>query len=290
MRFLDPTTDLTFKKIFGDKTKKDILIAFLNDVIDRKKGERIRDIIMVDPNNHPEAPSAKYSIVDIKCVDERGITYIVEMQVINQVEFLDRAQYYASVEVARQLGKSDRYTKLTPVIFVGVANFVLFENDRYISHHKLLDTETYENKLRLTEYHFLELSKFKKTIDELDSIIDQWAYFLKNASKVDEIPALLQENKEIMRAFEVLKTTNFSRSELASYDKLIDAYRLERSRMENSFAEGMEKGEKLGEEKKSIEIAQKLLQEKMPLVKISSITGLSIANLKKIKKDEEDDL
>ena len=80
-KFLDPTTDLTFKKIFGNQQKTEILIAFLNAILDRKEGNLITKIIIIDPNNHPETIISKQTIVDIKCEDQKGITYIIEMQV-----------------------------------------------------------------------------------------------------------------------------------------------------------------------------------------------------------------
>lgn len=34
MKFADPRNDVTFKKIFGDENKKEILISFLNNLLD----------------------------------------------------------------------------------------------------------------------------------------------------------------------------------------------------------------------------------------------------------------
>jgi predicted transposase/invertase (TIGR01784 family) len=227
---------------------------------------------MVDPNNHPESIDSKFSIVDIKCVDEQGTAYIIEMQVINQAGYLERCQYYTCFEIARQLDKSDPYKKLTPVIFVGVANFALFDNPRYISHHRVLDTATHENELTLMEFHFLELTKFKKNLDAIDSVIDQWAYFLKHAGEVDEIPSELKENKEIVRAFEILEQAKFTKQELGIYNALVDQYRTEVGRIDIAL------------ETKSIEIAKKLLAHGIDLETIKESTDLSIDLLKKLKK------
>jgi hypothetical protein len=33
-RFIDPTTDFGFKKIFGDEANKDVMIGFITDVLE----------------------------------------------------------------------------------------------------------------------------------------------------------------------------------------------------------------------------------------------------------------
>lgn len=277
-KFLDPTTDITFKKIFGDKAKTDILIDFLNTILCRAPGTKINKIIIVDPVNHPEVISSKLSIVDIKCRDEAGQTYIVEMQVVNESGYLNRAQYYTCLEVSRQLDKGERYRKLKPVILVAVSNFDLFENNRYLNHYLLLNTETYENDLKLVEFHFIELSKFNKKLEEVNSIVDQWAYFLKHASEVYEVPKELKDNESITKAFRVLEQTNFTRQELEEYDKSIDEYRLELGRTterQDFFEEG--------QLAKAIDIAKELLSENMSVEKISKITGLPVENIKNLK-------
>lgn len=71
MIFLDPTSDIAFKKLFGDKERKNILIDFLNSVLGRVEGEKIVDVTIGDPHNYPKIRGAKFSIVDISCVDQK---------------------------------------------------------------------------------------------------------------------------------------------------------------------------------------------------------------------------
>ena len=125
------------------------------------------------------------------------------------------------------------------------------------------------------EFHFLELKKFTKELDEVKSIIDQWAYFLKHADEVDEIPYPLSDNKEIVRAFEVLEQAKFTRPELDIYFALVDQYRTEVGRREAALEEG--------EYKKSLEIAQNCLKRGMNIEEIGVITGLPVETIKKLK-------
>ncbi len=81
MRFVDPKNDLAFKKIFGDENRKEILISFLNAVLDLKGVHEISSIEILNPYQSPKIDMLKYTVLDIRAVDKRGITFIVEMQV-----------------------------------------------------------------------------------------------------------------------------------------------------------------------------------------------------------------
>ncbi|MCE2991925.1 MAG: Rpn family recombination-promoting nuclease/putative transposase, partial [Candidatus Jidaibacter sp.] len=95
-KFLDPKNDFAFKKIFGTEKNKDILIHFLNDIVNFKQGGPIQDVTFLKTIQDPETAAQKTSIVDILCKDEKGNQYIVEMQVAKEKGFEKRAQYYAS--------------------------------------------------------------------------------------------------------------------------------------------------------------------------------------------------
>src|SRR6185436_7530469 len=129
MTFLDPRTDIAFKKLFGDMNHRPVLISFLNAVLNRSEGEKIVDVVISDPQNRADTPSAKFSIVDVRCTDQNNHHYIVEMQVSTQKDYGVRAQYYSSYALSRQLVKGDDYERLVPVIFVGVLDFTLFLDD-----------------------------------------------------------------------------------------------------------------------------------------------------------------
>src|SRR5262245_22028024 len=83
--FADPKTDFTFKRIFGSEEHKDVLVAFLNHMLDLDEAHRIATVTLLPAEQRPPVAELKLSIVDVKCTDARGVTYVVEMQVL-QVE------------------------------------------------------------------------------------------------------------------------------------------------------------------------------------------------------------
>jgi predicted transposase/invertase (TIGR01784 family) len=286
MVFMDPKTDIAFKKLFSNKEKKEIVVSFLNSVLEKKEGEKIVDVTINDPNNIPESITSKFSIVDVSCTDQAGKNYIVEMQVIDQKDYAERCQYYASLGLLRQLIKGDDYNKLKPVIFVGVICFNLFKDTNYLSHHLILNQKTHTHGLTHLEFHFIELNKFNKTINQLKTVTDKWIYLLKNADNLNDIPSALEKPVELEEAMDILKKGNWSRGELEAYDKYWDYVRTEKSRYETALEKGMQKGMEKGLEKGKkqamTELASRLLKN-YKIDEVAKITNLSVDELKKLK-------
>jgi len=278
MIFLDPRTDMVFKKLFGDATHKNIVISFLNSVLQRAQGKQIVDVTMNDPHNVPETQDSKASVVDVRCIDQAGFQYIVEMQVSAQEDYGSRALYYSALAMSRQLKKGEEYKEIMPVIFVGVLDFKLFkEHSNYLSHHALLDLETFKCDLRKLEYHFIELPKFKKTLEQLDTILDKWIYFLKNAGSLRTIPASFQE-PVLKEAFDVLEQANWSTGELEAYDKVLDAERSYKNQMRTAKIEGREE--------ERIRLAEQLIKLNMlDISTIAQVTGLTVEHIEEFKKN-----
>src|SRR5205085_8647544 len=109
-----PTSDIAFKKLFGSQEHKNVTISFLNSVLERPEGKKIIDLVITDPNNLPETIESKTSIVDVKCTDQRGAHYIIEIQVVKQKDYAARCQYYTANALSRQLKHKEKYYKIAP--------------------------------------------------------------------------------------------------------------------------------------------------------------------------------
>lgn len=282
MVFLDPKSDIAFKKLFGDITHKNILMSFLNSVLEREEGEKIVDVIINDPSNVAETPLSKASIVDVRCTDQNNNQYIIEMQVITQEDYAARAQYYSALALSRQLASGERYRKLVPVIFVGILDFNLFKGNHYLSHHLILDTQTHARELKHLEFHFIELKKFDKTLEQLTNILDKWIYMFINATTLERVPQSIKE--PVMReAFDVLAQGNWSKKELEAYDRYLDGIRSNLSQIDTAHNAGKREGVQEGKQEKAIEIAR-ALQGVLDIETIAEKTGLSIDEIRQLKK------
>lgn len=279
-RYADPTDDFVFKRLFGNKTHPEITIDFLNNILDRKEGYKIKSIRFCDPYIQKRNHEDSYNIFDICCTDESNNSYIVELQKAEQDFFKQRCQFYVASALYNQLEKR-LYYKLMPVILVGIVNFHLFDHDRYLSHELLIDTQDYRCYLKHMEFHFIELPKFNKTEDQLVNDTDRWLFFFKNAKKFDNQSLKIAENnKAIEKAFEIVNEINWSKEELAAYHRSLDLQYQRTDEMNTAKRIGLSQGRN----EASIEIAHNMLTKKISVEDIAQITGLSIDEVKKLKK------
>ena len=281
-KFLDPKNDVAFKKIFGTEKNKDILIHFLNDMLVFKEKHPIQDISFLKTIQDPEIASKKTSIVDILCKDTVGNTYIVEMQVAKTKGFEKRAQYYAAKAYSSQVNKGEEYTNLKEVIFLAIADFVMFpDKDHYKSDHIILDKKTYEHDLKDFSFTFLELGKFTKAKEDVTSLIDKWAFFFKYAEETSEsdLQKIIGQDFIIQRAYEELNRFSWNEEELSAYEAVIKKEADYTASMEQKYDEGIE----AGIQKEKEDVARKMLLKNLSLDMVAEVTGLSITEIKKLQ-------
>ena len=284
-KFLDPKNDIAFKKIFGTEKNQDILIHFLNDMLIFKSGKPITKVTFLKTIQDPEIAAKKTSIVDIMCTDELGNQYIVEMQVAEGSDFVKRAQYYAAKAYSAQLNVGQGYHGLKEIIFLAITNFVMFpEKKEFKSDHVILDKVTNEHDLRDFSFTFLELAKFKKTKQELTTVIDKWCFFFKNAKETSEkdLPELIGNDTIIQRAYEELNQFSWSEEELVAYEAVIKREMDYQATLDKQYNDGLAEGEARGEAEKAKNIARAMLKEAMGINLISKLTNLSIEEINKL--------
>jgi len=167
MKFVDVTNDVAFRKIFGNEHKTVIIISFLNAVLKLEGDARIAAVTITNPYQLPRVAGEKASIIDVKAKDMKGRQFVVEMQVADVNGFDKRVQYYACRDYSLQINRGEDYPKLKPTYFVGILDFDFFDGKKFLSHHLLLDDETYEHKLKDIKFTFIELKKFHKELNNL---------------------------------------------------------------------------------------------------------------------------
>jgi predicted transposase/invertase (TIGR01784 family) len=268
MKFVDIKNDIAFRKIFGNESRKEVLISFLNAVLLLENKKKIVSVDILTPYQLPALKGGKVTIVDVKAKDQSDKNYIVEMQVAEVDGFDKRVLYYASKSYSSQIDRGDLYEKLNPIFFIGILDFEVTQNNEYISRHKIIDTETGQNFIKDIEFNFIELPKFNKKETELTSIIDQWVYFIKNAEDLEVIPQSVKD-KGLKSAYEDADKHNWTKEELEAYDYALMREQDERGRMT----------------KLQKDIARSLFKTGLSIEKIASHTQLTIEQVRKLQTE-----
>ncbi len=289
-KFLNPRNDFAFKHIFGSPKHQDILIHFLNDMLEFKGDKAIQKIEYLPTNQDPIVAAQKYSLVDVLCEDQKGRQYIVEMQVARRTGFEKRAQYYAAKTYSRQLNGGENYQDLREVIFLAITDFVMFpDKPAYKSNHVILDKETLTHDLKDFSFTFLELPKFNKAIAELETIVDKWAYFFKHAEETTEteLPQIVGSDTVIEQAYEALNRFSMTEIEFNSYERDVKQEMDTVAALHYAKSAGIEEGEAKGKaeggKEKASDMAKKMLADQIDDAIILRYTGLSSQELQILK-------
>lgn len=287
MRFADPKSDIAFKKVFGNENKTEILISFLNAVLDLHDQHAITEITILNPYQAPKISLLKETNLDVKAKTRGGVTFIVEMQVEKQDYFAKRALYYAAKAYVAQIAKAEEYPKLNQVIFIGIMDFTLFESPEYFSTHLLLNKKTHAQDIPDLELNFIELPKFTLTEHNVQTVIEKWIYFFKHAGDLTVIPEVLTEPPELVEALEILQQHTWTPEEMDIYDYWAMKEAGHQDALETAKRDGWKAGLQEGKQKGLQEgvkmVAARLLQNNVPIDDIIQWTGLSRAEIEHLQ-------
>lgn len=275
-RYVNPYTDFGFKLLFGTPVNKDLLIGFLNALF---RGEQeITDVTYLNAEQLGRAEWDRKAVFDVYCENVKGERFIVEMQKARQKYFKDRSVFYSTFPIREQAKVGDWDYELKSVYTVGVLNFVFDEDkdDEEYYHHevKLMDVGRKEVFYEKLTFIYLEMPKFRKREDELETLFDKWMFVLKNLATLLERPAALQE-RVFKRLFETAEIARFSESEMRDYEESLKNLR----DLGNVLNTAKEEGRK----EKTLEIARNLLQAGIAGDVIAATTGLSIEEIQNLK-------
>lgn len=276
-KYINPYTDFGFKLLFGTDLNKDLLISFLNALLQGK--EVIESISYLNTEHLGTQELDRKAVFDVYCINEKGERFLVEMQKGRQQFFKDRSIYYSTYAIREQAPKGEWDYELKAVYAVCVLNFTFPDTDNeVIQPVQLMNIRTKHVFYDKLTFIYLEMPKFDKQVDELDSMLDKWLFVLKNLSRLMDRPASLQE-RVFTRLFETAEISRFDRKEYLEYEEslknLRDWYSMEKTARTE------------GKEENKIEIAMKMKKDGLPFAFISKYTGLSEEEISKLTEQDD---
>ncbi|MCB0540090.1 MAG: PD-(D/E)XK nuclease family transposase [Bacteroidetes bacterium] len=266
-KYINPLTDFGFKKLFGSEPNKDLLIDFLNQLLPAI--HKIKDLTYSQNEHLSDSEYDRKAIFDLYCESQSGERFIVEVQKAKQNFFKDRSVYYSTFPIQEQAQRGDWNFKLSAVYTIGILDFVFDEdkNEDEIIHTVLLKDQRNSVFFDKLTFIYLELPKFTKSDNELKSKIDKWLYVFRYLAKLQDRPQALQE-KVFQKLFEAAEIAKFSKEEKKRYEESLKYYRDIKNVVDTA------------KEEEKIEIAKKLKNEGASPELISTVTGLSIEQIK----------
>lgn len=247
-KFINPFTDIGFKRIFGQEISKPLLLHFLNNLLAGEK--EIVDITFLDKEQPAMYADDRSLIYDIYCKTTNGEHIIVEMQNKEQPFFKKRSIYYVSEAISRQgeRGAEWKYD-IKSVYLVAFLNFKIDDiGTKFRTDALLIDMHTKEvfsNDFRMI---YLQLPYFDRQAEECENDFERWIYVLKNMEALNRMPFAAKDSV-FAKIAEIADISALSKEERMKYDEGIRKYRDTICVMDYAIEKGMEKGMEKGIEK-----------------------------------------
>ncbi len=281
-RFINPFTDMGFKRIFGQEVNKNLLIDFLNDLLEGEK--RIIDITFLDKEQLGTTADDRSCIYDIYCENENGERFIVEIQNRGHRNFKERAIYYLSRVIANQGQKGPSWIFDLKAVY-GVF-FMSFHLDgrrqaRFRTDVALRDIQTNEPFSDKMRFIFLDLPAFTKDEETCETDFERWIYVLKNMEILQRMP--FKARKSVFEELEkIADISALSKEDQEKYEHIIKVYRDNLVTEQWAIEQGFKKGHEKGLQDGLILTARGMKVKGYPLEDIAQITGLSIEEIREL--------
>ena len=133
------------------------------------------------------------------------------------------------------------------------------------------------------EFVFVEVAKFNKREDELETDLDKWLYLLKNMSTLLERPAALRD-RVFGRLFDVAEYARLDDEERKNYVEAMNTARDTYNQIAYAHETGHKEGREEGREEKAYEIARKMIAKGLDVDTIAELTGLTKEEILTLEK------
>jgi predicted transposase/invertase (TIGR01784 family) len=204
------------------------------------EGKEIVELAYLSPEIVPETYLEKFTSVDMRCTDNYGRQFLVEMQMNWTTAFKQRVLFNASKAYVTQSVKGTDYNRLKPVYALNLINQTyLSEVQEYYHHYAVVHLQNTNERLEGLEFVFIELDKFKAKNIRDKKLQVLWLRFLIEISeKSIEISKELLEHPSINQAIVLVNEASLSKEEKLLYNKNWDRISSEKTILAEGKAEG----------------------------------------------------
>lgn len=276
--------DYAIKYLLKNKGDYDIIEGFISALFASQGYPPIKINALLDTESNKEGLEMKKSIADLVVEDGEGNKYIVEIERAYTPNFMHKACFNSSRLVVDGIYGNQDYTTIKKIFHISLLYFSTKEMQKPVYHGKTIVHEVdtkhpvdvsianeglviFNTPNVFPEYFFISVPMFD---DVINSEIDEWLYVMKHSEIKQGFKSPYMA--KVAERLSVIKMSNEERNEYIYYQKqsvhsqdILNAARAE--------------GEAKGVKKTAINMLKQELDDKL----ISSVTGLSLEEILKLK-------
>lgn len=274
--FINIQTDFGFKRIFGTPENKEILIRFLNALLEGRL--TVRDVVFHDKEILPPSREGKRIIYDVYCTaplfpetssfltplrapeettgerKRREVTeedrtvdhhFIVEMQNLYTPPFEERMVYYSSKMISTQ-GRPGWNYELEPVVTVAVTDFNFRHMvPKLVRDVMLVDHETGEPLTDKVHIFFVSLKEVPLKWEDCRTELEHMMFLIKNMEDLN-MDSLAYIEGRYAEIFEAARSSAFGENDTIAYSQSLEKLRETQAGFRYAADEALKKGEAIG--------------------------------------------
>lgn len=226
MTFADLKNDFVFHRIFGHHP--DLLRGLLNDLLERQGDRLIEEVDLLPLGQAPVVVGARLSVLDVRCRDRAGTTYVVPVQLIHVPGFIKKVVLDACKADMARRRTSDGSTALSDVVVLSICDFALWpdaEQDAQglprvpmLSRWCMAERAAGQSEPLAVQHVFLELPKLPDRPPETGA--ELWAWLFVHAPELAELPEDLPPGPH-RQVVELANEATFTKAELDACWRLV---------------------------------------------------------------------
>ncbi|MBR6448651.1 MAG: PD-(D/E)XK nuclease family transposase [Fibrobacter sp.] len=304
LMYLDPRCDPAFKALLDSE---DSLVNFLNGIMHLEGDDAIQSLtykIQQEENFRlPEPYGVKF---DIGAHTKAGKRIDIEMQQLKLKEYIPRMMIYNAFLLLRAKNdynkeinfynlpdtEKEKYRYKLPEIYsIWIMDHPVDFMGKGIYHDEVaLYNKSNVEKVGCipisseNKYIMIDLTKFNKKFEELESDEERWLYILKNAGSSRS--SIKFGKPAIEDALRRIECGTASEELLIRQANMTDYINVCRAAVAESFDDGFEKGEAKGVADERTAVALDMLADNEPLEKIVKYSHLSMEKVLELKESQ----
>jgi len=312
-RYIDLRYDIGFKIALANPDKPELMLGLLQALIPERA---IKSIRFMNTESSPEEIEDKRVIYDIRCIEESGDSFVVEMQKSYYHYIYDRLVIYSGDPLKRMLKAGQGYETIRPLYIICIADFFLNipgdtdqERKNIVRRACPMMTDTKKVLSDKLNFVFLQLPAVE-ALTKGQTFLEKFAYVISHIESMQQIPEELKGDEYFETLFNMAERRYINKEQLKIYDNMIrDEIQIQAEKdwvktqalkeglrigLQEGEAQGLkkgiEKGESQGLEKGRVEgkiaeqqrIAKELKAAGITTDIISKTTGLSTDEIDKL--------
>lgn len=223
-RFISILSDYGFKVTFGNEVDTTFLKKALQALIN--SSVPIREVSFIKNELTAITIDSRSGIYDVACIDENDNHFIVEMQLSEYPEFIQRMKFYALHRFNTLVKKGEyRFENLSKIYCIGILARVIFtqiSDYHNVSFLRNAKNETIDDQMVFVT---VELDKFTKEKNQVQTDLDKLVYTMKNLHTVTETSQFPEFWSEewLKKAIAEVDLRNMTAEQKLAYEMVLSA-------------------------------------------------------------------